>query len=91
MRSLIARSFDVVGNALREAGRRPKEIDSVVLVGGSTRIPLVRRMVEEFFGRAKTMAGMRRARHAGRQEITQCLEPAAAAYNLVRMKNLMAA
>jgi molecular chaperone DnaK len=51
MRPLIARSFDVVSDALREAGRRPKEIDNVVLVGGSTRIPLVRGMVESFFGK----------------------------------------
>ncbi|MBN8615593.1 MAG: Hsp70 family protein, partial [Deltaproteobacteria bacterium] len=48
---LIARTFDVVNDALRAAGRRPKEVDSVVLVGGSTRIPMVRSMVDEFFGR----------------------------------------
>ncbi len=32
-------------------GLKPSEIDAVVLVGGSTRMPLVRRRVEEFFGR----------------------------------------
>jgi molecular chaperone DnaK len=48
---LIARTFDVVNDALRAAGRRPKEVDSVVLVGGSTRIPMVRAMVDEFFGK----------------------------------------
>ncbi|MFO0681699.1 MAG: Hsp70 family protein [Sandaracinus sp.] len=48
---LVTRSFDVVSDALRAAGRRPKEIESVVLVGGSTRIPLVRRMVAEYFQR----------------------------------------
>ena len=48
---IIARTFDIVNDALRAAGRRPKEVDSVVLVGGSTRIPLVRSMVEEFFAR----------------------------------------
>jgi molecular chaperone DnaK len=50
-RPLISRSFDVVNDALRSAGRRPKEIKSVVLVGGSTRMPIVRRMVTEFFHR----------------------------------------
>ncbi len=50
-----------------------------------------RKLVEEFFGWAKTVAGMRRARHVGREKITQCFELAAAAYNLVRMKNLLAA
>jgi hypothetical protein len=34
---------------------------------------------------------MRRARHVGREKISQCFELAAAAYNLVRMKNLLAA
>jgi transposase len=50
-----------------------------------------RKLVEEFFGWAKTVAGMRRARHVGRAKIRQCFELAAAAYNLVRMKNLLAA
>lgn len=49
-----------------------------------------RKLVEEFFGWAKTVAGMRRARHVGRSKIRQCFELAAAAYNLVRMKNLLA-
>jgi hypothetical protein len=50
-----------------------------------------RKLVEEFFGWAKTVAGMRRARHVGRAKIRQCFELAAAAYNLLRMKNLLAA
>jgi Fe-S protein assembly chaperone HscA len=37
--------------ALKDAGLRPDQIDEVVLVGGSTRVPLVRRRVEEVFGR----------------------------------------
>jgi transposase len=48
-----------------------------------------RKLVEEFFGWVKTVAGMRRARHVGREKIRQCFEMAAAAYNLVRMKNLL--
>jgi transposase len=50
-----------------------------------------RKLVEEFFGWVKTVAGLRRARHVGREKIRQCFELAAAAYNLVRMKNLLAA
>lgn len=49
-----------------------------------------RKLVEEFFGWVKTVAGLRRARHVGREKIRQCFELAAAAYNLVRMKNLLA-
>lgn len=38
--------------ALRDAGLRPAAIDEVVLVGGATRMPLVRQRVQEFFGKA---------------------------------------
>jgi molecular chaperone HscA len=37
--------------ALRDAGLKPGELDGVVLVGGSTRVPYVRRYVAEVFGR----------------------------------------
>ncbi len=37
--------------ALKDAGVTPDQVDEVVLVGGSTRIPLVRALVEEMFGR----------------------------------------
>lgn len=46
---LLARSFDVCNDAFREAGMKPTDVDSVVLVGGSTRMPLVRKMVVEYF------------------------------------------
>jgi molecular chaperone DnaK len=50
----IGRSIDACSQALRDAkkasGDRELHIDSVVLVGGSTRIPAVRRRVGEFFG-----------------------------------------
>ena len=49
---LLARSFDVCNDAFREAGMKPTDVDSVVLVGGSTRMPLVRSMVTEYFGKA---------------------------------------
>ncbi len=47
----IDRSFKKCTQALRDAQITAKQIDEVVLVGGSTRIPYVRRRVEEFFGR----------------------------------------
>ncbi|MCB9596284.1 MAG: Hsp70 family protein [Sandaracinaceae bacterium] len=50
-RPLIARAFDVCEDAMRVAGVRPTQLDNVILVGGSTRIPLVRAMVSEYFGR----------------------------------------
>ena len=48
---LVARSFDVCEDAMKAAGLRPTQLDSVILVGGSTRIPLLQRMVAEYFGR----------------------------------------
>src|SRR5439155_16536726 len=48
---LIDRTLEPCRQALADAGLQPKDIDEAVLVGGSTRIPLVRRVVEELFGR----------------------------------------
>jgi molecular chaperone DnaK len=43
--------MDPVRKALADAKKSPKEIDEVVLVGGSTRIPLVQETVKKFFGK----------------------------------------
>jgi molecular chaperone DnaK len=47
----IDRSLAKCRNALRDAELKPDQINEVVLVGGSTRIPYVRKRVGEFFGR----------------------------------------
>lgn len=47
----IDRTLESCRQALTDASMAAAEIDSVVLVGGSTRMPLVRRRVAEFFGR----------------------------------------
>jgi molecular chaperone DnaK (HSP70) len=49
---LVERTLVPARQALADAGLEPTDIDEAVLVGGSTRIPLVRRRVEELFGRA---------------------------------------
>jgi len=48
--SLMARTDILVEVALEEAGLQPSGIDKVLLVGGSTRIPLVRQKLEQKFG-----------------------------------------
>jgi len=48
---LVARTLEPCRRALADAGLRREQIDQVVLVGGSTRVPLVRRRVDELFGR----------------------------------------
>jgi molecular chaperone DnaK len=52
LRPIVARTMQPVRLALADAKIAPKEIDEVVLVGGSTRIPLVRETVGEYFERA---------------------------------------
>jgi molecular chaperone DnaK/molecular chaperone HscA len=47
---VIARTAGPVRQALKDAGVEPTQIDEVVLVGGSTRIPAVRALVDELFG-----------------------------------------
>ncbi len=48
---LVDDSLRACRRALRDAGMKPADLAEVVLVGGSTRVPLVRRRVAEFFGR----------------------------------------
>ena len=48
---LVERSMDALRKALADAKKSPKEIDEVVLVGGSTRVPLVQDTVKKFFGK----------------------------------------
>src|ERR1700678_2320544 len=52
IRPIIARTMAPVKMALADAKLAPKEMDEVVLVGGSTRIPLVRKTVGDSFQRA---------------------------------------
>ena len=48
---LLHRSMDPVKQAIADAGLKPADIDEVVLVGGSTRIPKVQQLVKEYFGK----------------------------------------
>jgi molecular chaperone DnaK len=48
---LVAATLGPCRLALADAALRPDQVDEVVLVGGSTRMPLVQRRVEELFGR----------------------------------------
>jgi molecular chaperone DnaK len=48
---LVAKTLGPCRMALADAGLRPSQVDEVVLVGGSTRVPLVRRRVQELFGK----------------------------------------
>jgi molecular chaperone DnaK len=48
---LLQRSMTPVKQALADAGLQPSQIDEIVLVGGSTRVPKVQQLVKEYFGK----------------------------------------
>jgi molecular chaperone DnaK len=48
---IVQRTVAPVRQALSDAGLKPGDIDEVVLVGGSTRIPRVQQLVKDFFGK----------------------------------------
>ncbi len=48
---IVERTIEPCRKALKDAGLKASEVNQVVLVGGSTRIPIVQRRVQEFFGR----------------------------------------
>jgi molecular chaperone DnaK len=48
---LIQRTIPPMKQALQDAGLQPSQIDEVILVGGSTRIPKVQQIVKDYFGR----------------------------------------
>ena len=49
--AFVDRTMEPLRRALDDAKKRPNEIDEIVLVGGSTRIPLVQETVTKFFGK----------------------------------------
>jgi len=48
---MVRRTLDPCKQALKDAGITAKDVDEVVLVGGSTRIPMVQKQVGDFFGK----------------------------------------
>jgi len=50
--SLVQRTIEPCKSALKNAGMSTSDIDEIILVGGSTRIPAVQAAVEKFFGKA---------------------------------------
>jgi molecular chaperone DnaK len=48
---LIQRTLEPMKKALKDAGLDPKNIDEIILVGGSTRIPKIQQVVKDYFGK----------------------------------------
>lgn len=48
---LVEQTIEPCRKALQDAGMKPSDIDEVILVGGSTRVPVIQKVVKEFFGK----------------------------------------
>ncbi len=51
VRELVDRTMAPIRDAMGHAGKRPADVDEVILVGGQTRMPMVQAKVKEFFGK----------------------------------------
>lgn len=51
LQPFIERTLDKCRSALKDAGLKPSDIEEIVMVGGSTRIPQIKNAVSQFFGR----------------------------------------
>jgi L1 cell adhesion molecule like protein len=49
-KALFDRTFDTVARVIKDAKLEPKDVDDVVLVGGSTRVPRIQAALSDFFG-----------------------------------------
>lgn len=77
--------------AQNRSGRRSAVDGRTVRQQGYEVSQRVRKRVEQVFGWMKTVAGLRKARWRGREKVGWMVTLAAAAYNLVRMRNLLGA
>ena len=48
---LVSRSMEPVKQALKDAGLNPSEVNEIILVGGQTRMPMVQKVVADYFGK----------------------------------------
>jgi len=54
IRPLLDETLEAIDRALEDAKLEPKDLDRIILVGGSTRIPLIQHAIEEHLGQAPT-------------------------------------
>ncbi len=49
--TLVSRTLDCCAMAIKDAGIKKSEIDSIIMVGGTTRVPFLKQAVSDFFGK----------------------------------------
>jgi len=77
--------------AQNTSGRRSRIDERTTRHDGYRQSQKKRKLVEQVFGWIKTTAGLRQTKHRGRERVSWMFTFAAAAYNLVRMRNIMEA
>lgn len=86
------RTLNVTPHVARNTSGRTSAIDGRTTRHAGYKVSLrKRKLVEEIFGWLKTVGGLRKTRHKGKRRVDGVFKFTAAAYNLVRMRNLMAA
>ena len=59
VQELFRSTLAPVRSALKDAGVKPADVDDIILVGGSTRIPKIQQLVKEFFNGKVSKHGIR--------------------------------
>ena len=77
--------------AQNDLGRSSRIDDRTTRHDGYHRSQKKRKLVEQVFGWIKTTAGLRKTKHRGRERVSWMFTLAAAAYNLIRIRNVMEA
>jgi IS5 family transposase len=86
------RELDVTPHVAQNANGRRSRIDGrTTRHAGYEKSQKKRKLVEQVFGWIKTTGGLRKTRHRGRDRVGWMFTFAAAAYNLIRIRNLMEA
>ena len=86
------RELDVTPHVAQNANGRRSRIDGrTTRHAGYGKSQRKRKLVEQVFGWIKTTGGLRKTRHRGRDRVGWMFRFAAAAYNLIRIRNLMEA
>lgn len=86
------RTLNVTPHVARNTSGRSSAIDGRTTRHAGYKVSLrKRKLVEEIFGWMKTVGGLRKTRHKGKRRVDGVFKFTAAAYNLVRMRNLMLA
>lgn len=55
---LFQKTLEPVRKVLKDANKKPSDVDRIVMVGGSTRIPKIKQLVSDFFGGAELTKGV---------------------------------